>query len=174
MDSLKEAIEQRPWSSEEKSRVLDILQRGREKKSKKIRFLDELTYWIFLLIAVAGNFILSVVLVPFMLILTGFYLFAILFVIALAFGILLNTLLKEIQQIESKQHIIPIIFIIAIALINVYIITVFTNKLEILLQLSTPAHSPVLISATYTAAFVIPYLYSEYRRATKKRKQLGL
>lgn len=171
MDSLKETIEQKPWSLEEKARVLGIIEKGREKKSKKIIFLDELTYWVFLLIAVAGNFIISVILVPFMLILTGFYLFAVLFVIAFAFGILLNALLKEIQKIESKQHIIPIIFILAIALINVYIITVFTNKLEILLQLATPAHSPVLISATYVFAFVIPYLYSEYRKAVKKRKK---
>jgi len=171
MDSLKDTIEQKPWSPEEKARVLDIIARGREQKSKKIIFLDELTYWVFLIIAVAGNFIISVILVPFMLILTGFYLFAVLFVIAFAFGILLNALLKEIQKIESKQHIIPILFIIAIALINVYIITVFTNKLEILLQLATPAHNPILMSATYVSAFVIPYLYSEYKKAVKKRSR---
>jgi len=170
MESLKETVAQKPWSPEEKARVLGIIERGREKKPGKIKMLDEITYWVFLLLAVVGNFILSVVLVPFMLILSGFYLFAILFIIAFAFGILLTALLKEIQKIETKQHIIPIVFIIAIALINVYIITVFTNKLEVLLQLSTPAHSPVLISATYVAAFVIPYLYSAYITATKKRK----
>jgi hypothetical protein len=169
MDDLKEAISQKPWTPEEKNRVLGIIERGRTKKSKGIRMMDELAYWTFLFIAVAGNFILSVVLVPFMLILKGFYLFAVLFVIAFAFGMLINVVLKEIEKIEAKKHIIPILFIIAIALINIYIIARFTNKLEFLLQVPTPAHSPVLISATYVVAFTLPYLFSEYRKAMKKR-----
>ena len=170
MEQLKEAVSEKPWSPEEKARVLDIIERGRKKKSKRIQFADEIVYWVFLLVAIIGNFILSVVLVPFMLILTGFYLFAVLFIIAFAFGLLINSVIKEIHKIEAKPHIIPIILIIALALINVYIIATFTNKLEILLQLTTPAHDPLLISSTYAIAFVVPYLYSEYRRMTRKRR----
>lgn len=170
MEQLKEAVAEKHWSPEEKERVLKILEEGRRKKPRKVRFLDELTYWTFLFISIIGNFIISVVLVPFMLILTGFYLFAVLFIIAFAFGMLITSIMKEIRKIETKQHIIQIVFIIALALINVYIIATFTNKLEILLQLTTPAHDPLLISATYAIAFVTPYLYSEYRRMTKKHR----
>ena len=169
MDDLKEAIAQKPWTPEEKKRVIGIIERGRAKKSKGVHMMDELAYWTFLFIAVIGNFILSVVLVPFMLILTGFYLFAVLFVIAFAFGMLINVILKEIGKIETKKHIIPILFIVAVALINIYIIARFTNKLEFLLQVATPEHSPILISATYVVAFTLPYLFSEYRKAMKRR-----
>ena len=176
MEALKEAVAQKPWSPEEKARVLEIIQKGREKKTKKAQFLDEIVYWVFLAMAITGNFILSVVLVPFMLILTGAYLLAILFAISFAFGMLINTILREIQKIETKKHIIPILLIVSLAMINVYIITRFTNKLEVLLQLPTPAHNPILISATYVLAFIIPYLFSEYRIAVKKKAagQLGL
>lgn len=166
---LKEAIQKKPWSPEEKQRVLKIIEEGKTKKSKLLHFLDELVYWVFLFIAIFGNFILSVVLVPFMLILTGFYLFIVLFIIGFAFGMLINAILKEIQKVEEKKHIIPVLLIVALALINIYIITRFTNQLEGLLELTTPAHNPVLISATYALAFILPYLYSEYRKATKKR-----
>ena len=107
MESLKEAVSQKPWSPEEKERVLGIIDRGREKKTQKVRFMDEIVYWVFLIISILGNFILSVVLVPFMLILTGFYLFAVLFIIGLAFGMLINSNMREIQKIEAKKHIIP-------------------------------------------------------------------
>lgn len=169
MESLKEAVSQKPWSPEEKERVLGIIERGREKKPQKIKFLDEVVYWVFLIIAILGNFILSVVLVPFMLILTGFYLFAVLFIIGLAFGMVINSIMREIQKIETKKHIIPILLIVALALINVYIITTFTNRLEILLEVTTPAHDPIILSITYTLAFIMPYLFSEYRLAMKKR-----
>lgn len=170
MEQLKEAVSKKPWSPEEKARVLKIIEEGRHKKSKRTVFADEFVYWIFLFIAIIGNFILSVILVPFMLILTGFYLFAVLFVIALAFGMIINSILKELQKIETRPHVIPIVLIMVLALINVYIIATFTNKLEILLQLTTPAHNPLLISTTYAIAFMIPYLYSEYRSLARKRK----
>ncbi|MBD3304533.1 hypothetical protein GF343_05280 [Candidatus Woesearchaeota archaeon] len=169
MESLKETVAQKPWSSEEKERVLGIIERGREKKTKKTRFLDEFVYWVFLFISILGNFVLSVVLVPFMLILTGFYLFAVLFIIGFAFGLLINSIMREIQKIEAKKHIIPILLIVALALINVYIITTFTNRLEVLLEVATPAHNPIIISATYALAFILPYLFSEYRLAMKRR-----
>ncbi len=169
MESLKEAVAQKPWSPEEKERVLGIIERGRKKKSQKIKFLDEVVYWVFLIISILGNFIFSVVLVPFMLILTGFYLFAVLFIIGFAFGMLINSIMREMQKIEAKKHIIPILLIVALALINVYIITTFTNRLEVLLEVATPAHDPIMISATYSLAFILPYLFSEYRLAMKRR-----
>ncbi|MBW2973226.1 hypothetical protein KY346_02440 [Candidatus Woesearchaeota archaeon] len=167
---LRKAIEKKPWAPEEKARVLDIIERGRKQKPRRVRIADELAYWMFLLLAIVGNFVLSVILVPFMLILSGFYLFGLLFLLGFAFGLLINVILKEIQKIEVKQHIIPILLIVALALINIYIIARFTNKLELLLQLPTPAHNPLLVSATYVIAFTLPYLYSEYKRATRKNK----
>ena len=165
---IKKAIEEKPWAPEEKARVLDIIERGRRQKPRRVRIADELAYWMFLLLAIVGNFVLSVILVPFMLILSGFYLFGLLFLLGFAFGLLINVILKEIQKIEVKQHVIPILLIVALALINIYIIARFTNKLELLLQLPTPAHNPLLVSATYVIAFTLPYLYSEYKRATRK------
>jgi hypothetical protein len=113
---------------------------------------------------VIGNFFISVVLVPLMLILTGPYLYATLFLIGLAFGALINQILIEIKQIDEKKHFIPGLLIAAIALINIYIMTQLANVLETKLGLLTPTHNPWLVSTVYVAAFLIPHIYTEYKK----------
>ena len=160
---MKESIAKKAWPVSEKKRTLDILERAPEKKTKRLIFLDEFVYWVLLFIGILGNFIISVVLVPFLLILSGFYLYAALFLIGLAFGALINVILVEIHKIEVKKHIIPGLLIAAIALINIYIMARLANTLEVKLQLLTPAHNPIYVSAVYVVAFLIPHLISAVR-----------
>ena len=80
------------------------------------------------------------------------------FLIGLAFGALINVILIEIHKIEVKKHIIPGLLVGAIALINVYIMTKLANVLEIKLKLLTPEHDPIIVSAVYVTAFLIPHL----------------
>jgi hypothetical protein len=156
--SLAQTLAKKGWGALEVKKTTDILAHAEATKNPSIRFLEQLAYWTALLIAILGNFILSVVTVPFLLVLKGFGLYLTIFLVGIGFGLLFSILLKSLENLGSGQHIIAGAFIPALALINIALIAHFSNKLEILLQLTTPPHSPTLVSITYVTAFVLPFL----------------
>jgi hypothetical protein len=157
------------WSKTEVRRAEDIIAHAEAEKSTSMLFLEQLAFWMALLLAIVGNFIISVVMVPFLLLLQGAGLFFTVFVIGVTFGILFNVLVHYIEDLGKGQHIVAGAFIPSLALINIYIITHFSNRLEILLQLNTPAHSPLAISVTYVIAFVLPYFIKHIRHLAKNK-----
>jgi len=117
---------------------------------------DTLVYWIVLFIAILGNFVLSVVLVPFLLVLKGLGLYFSLFFIGASFGSVFWFILQSIENVQKKKRIIWEIFIPALALINVGIFAVLSNDLIAILELSTPPHNPMIVGAAYTLGYVLP------------------
>ena len=55
------------FSKKEAQKTVDILQEAEEKKSVKIKFLDSIIYWALLLVAIIGNLVISIILIPFLL-----------------------------------------------------------------------------------------------------------
>lgn len=163
------ALAGKGWGRAEVRRAADILAHAEALKSPSMKFLEQAAFWTALLIAIIGNFVISVVLVPFLLLLHGVGLYATVFIVGITFGLLFNVLIRYIENLGQGQHIIAGAFIPALALINIYIITRLSNSLEILLQLTTPPHSPAAVSVTYVAAFVLPYLYQHLEHVRKKR-----
>ena len=137
-------------------RTPEIIALAQHRKSAIIRVIDVSLYWVMLVLAIVGNFILSVAIVPFLLVLKGTTLYLSLFMIALSFGILFSFLLHSIQKIGLRKHILATVFIPALALINVAIFAILSNKLIELLHLSTPPHNPWFIGAVYVLGYVLP------------------
>jgi hypothetical protein len=152
------------WSPDLAVKTEDILRRAEQRKPAWIRGLDSALYWVLLFIAIVGNFILSVVLVPFLLILKGILLYFSLFFIGASFGWMFSFILHNIEKLQKEQHIIASIFIPALALINVGIFAVLSNKLIILLKLTTPPHNPMLVGAAYVLGYVLPGAISHLRK----------
>jgi len=152
------------WSSELAARSQDILIRADKTKPHWIKSVDSALYWVLLFIAIVGNFILSVVLVPFLLVLKGGSLYLSLFFIGLSFGFIFSFILHGIDKLQTTQHIMASIFIPSIALINVGIFAVLSNKLIEVLKLSTPPHNAVLVGATYVFGYVLPYAFVHARK----------
>lgn len=118
--------------------------------------LNSILYWMILIISIIGNFIVSIVLVPFLLVLQGFALYLTLFTIGLSFGWYFTFLIRSIEKIKTGPRIIASVFIPAIALINIIIIVLMSNKLILLLDLRTGFHSPIFVGAAYVFAYVLP------------------
>ncbi len=169
MENVAAELTAKGWSRAEAKKAADIMAHAQAEKSQSMIFLEQTVFWVGMAVAMVGNFIVSVVLVPFLLLLTGWGLYAAVFVIGAAFGLLFNVLIQYIEELGEGQHIIAGAFIPALALVNVYIIAHFSNRLEILLQLENPAHSPLLISITYVVAFVLPYLIEHLQHIRKKQ-----
>ncbi|MEM3154482.1 MAG: hypothetical protein QW165_02860 [Candidatus Woesearchaeota archaeon] len=144
------------WSPDLAAKTEQILRSAEKAKSAGMRFVDSSLYWILLIIAILGNFILSVVLVPFLITMRGLPLYFSLFFIGGSFGWMFSFILHHIEQLKKGQHIIASIFIPALAIINVGIFAMLSNKLIFLMKLSTPPHNPFLVGAVYVFGYVLP------------------
>lgn len=145
------------WSSDLAVKTDEILRRAEERKPRWIRVVDSALYWVLMLSAIIGNFVVSVVLVPFLLILKGWSLYFSLLFIGASFGWLFSFILLNLEKLQTKHHIIASIFIPSLALINVGIMAVLSNKLIVLMELPTQPHNPFLVGAAYVLGYVIPY-----------------
>ncbi len=164
MENLKKLLIKKGWSQREVEKTIRILGRAHHKKTDTVRVLDSAALWIGLLLIILGNFIVSVVIVPFLLILSGFWLYLSLFFIAVSFGFLVSVIAGYIQKMQHEHMLIMSVFLPALALINVYIMAYFANRLEVLMQLGTPLHNPLLVALVYTGGFMIPYMVSRLKQ----------
>ena len=83
------------WSREDLIKANNIFQSAQEKKHHMVKLLDEFIYWFVLIVAIIGNLIVSVVLVPFLLVFHAIFLYGIISVIALTFGFLFIVIIDD-------------------------------------------------------------------------------
>jgi hypothetical protein len=146
------------YSKQEAKRTLEIIEEGKRRKSVKVQFLDAVIYYILLLVAIVGNMVLSIILVPFLLAFRKIPLHFTIFILAAMFGFLFDQLIRDIEHLEKRHEIIAWMFIPSLAVINVYYMTSFTNHLTQTLNLPVALNSPLLVSINYVAAFIFPYI----------------
>jgi len=145
------------FSRNEAQKTVEILDKATELKSSKIKFLDATIYWVLLIVAIIGNLVISIILVPFLLAFKTIPLYFTIIVLAALFGFLFDQLIRDIEHLEHKHHIIAWIFIPVLAIINTYYMTSFANYVTETLELPLASHSPLMISITYVIAFILPY-----------------
>jgi len=157
-------LRQKDWEKEDIDKTIRIIDAAKEKKSKKIRFLDHFIYWFVLVVSIFGNLVISISLVPFLLALNNsIVLYFIIALLALVFGVLFNFLIREVESLETKHYIVASVFIPCLALINVFYLTGFANYLSTTLNLQNQ-HNPFIVSVVYVFFFVLPYLVSKFKK----------
>lgn len=148
-------LESQGWTQEEIAKTMDIM--GSRQKPAHVLLLDSLIYWIVLIVALLGNFIISVVLIPFLITLKGWALYSVITIIAVAFGAFFDLLIKDIERINRKKVILGGIFLPIVALITVWIMTTIANRVETVIGTGV-TQQPLLVAAVYVVAFILPYL----------------
>lgn len=155
---LREKLEAKGWDDESIEKAMKVFEKEKEKKGEILSKLDKLVYWVAMMISIAGNFIISIILIPFLITITNkIALSVIIFAISLSFGFLFNILLKDIEGIDEEHHIIAGVFIPALALINIFVITNVANHFITALNIQQ-SHNPFIIGVIYISAFITPYL----------------
>ena len=140
---------------------------ARAKITPIVRTVNNLLYWILLVIAIVGNFVVSVVLVPFLVSLKGAGLYFILFFIGLSFGLVFGFILHSIEDLRPRKHVIAGIFIPAIAIINVAMMAILSNKLIMIMKLETPEHAPAVVGAVYVLGYIVPEIIGHFLKKPK-------
>jgi hypothetical protein len=173
---LKQRLLEKGWTQEEVDKTLHIIT-SPEKEAKHIEYkrgMNFIVYWLVLLVLTIANFMISVILVPFLLVFKPLQLEITVAVLGLVFGLLFNHLILNIEHVRARQHYAAAIFIPVIAILNIFIMVAVANGLSANLTRVggnfTVHTNPYVVAMIYVAAFLIPYVFSLVRYALQKRR----
>ncbi len=165
MTEIMDNMREKGWSESEIQKTEVILAAAAQGKSQGAVLFDKVVYWSGLFLAILGNFVVSMILIPFLILMKSFYLYLSLIFLGVVFGWIFSIIIQDIESIKSGQHIIAWIFIPAIGLINIYVMANFSNHLARLMDIPTGIHLASAVSIVYVISFMMPYGLS---RALKK------
>ncbi len=169
----RENLMEKGWAEDEIEKTLRMAH-AEEKQEKYIEYKREMNktvYWATLLVLTVANFLLSIVMIPFIIVLKPLHIVAITIILGFVFGLLFNLVVLDIEHIKTHHHLLAAVFIPAIALINVFVMISIANSFSE--RLNLPGHeNPIFVSVLYIAAFLIPYIISQFREAAKRWKKV--
>ena len=165
MNKLKKRLKEKGWAEQEIDKTINIVREAKEGKHAAIKILDKAVYWLALVIAVIGNFIISVALIPPLMFLKSVQLFLVTMILGASFGLLFELLIRSIEHLEARHHIFLGILIPLIAIINVFIITLVANGFEKALNINNP-QNPFIVAVVYAFSFILPFAF--YKLVLKK------
>lgn len=170
---LRQKLEAKGWDKEAIDKTMRVFEKEKEQKGEILTKLDRVVYWVAMIVSIAGNFLISIILIPFLITITNkIALGIIIFAISLSFGFLFNILLKDIEGVDEEHHIIAGIFIPALALINIFVITNVANHFISQLNIQQ-SHNPFMIGTIYVTAFTTPYLIDKLlNKNTTQKKEI--
>lgn len=167
MKNLREKLQEKGWDEEYIEKTIRILEEDKKNKSL-LEKINSIVYWVALLICIIGNFMISIVLIPFLITIENEIALGIIIAsISLSFGFLFNLLLKDIEDLDQNHHIIAGLFIPTLSLINIFYIVKVANYMISIFQIKT-IHDPFIISIIYVLAFSTPYLLNKLIVKNKK------
>ncbi len=161
-ESLREKLEKKGWSKQEIDKTLNILEKADKDKRPALLALDKLVYWIALLLAIGGNLVISVVLIPIMLTMPPVALYLTITVLAIAFGMLFNLILVDVGELKKDRVVVAGVFIPAIAIINIYVVVNIANYISKSFELDL-IQNPFIVSFIYVISFSLPYTIQKIR-----------
>jgi len=155
---IKDKLKKKGWTKREIDKTLKVVREVKKNKHPAIKFLDKTVYWVALIVAIIGNFIISITLIPFLLTLNTFQLYLVIITLGIAFGLLFELLIRSITYLRTGHHLFFGFLVPVIAVINVFIITNVANNLEKTLMLGN-VYNPLIVSVVYGVAFIVPYVF---------------
>lgn len=161
-ETLKQ-LKRKGWSEEDILKAQKTIdERTLHDKSKSIIFSSRVVYWTVVFVIILGNFIISMLLIPFLLVLNQITLDVLVVIIGLAFGSLFNLVVTDIKHIERKYHVIVGLLIPILAFVNLSFMIKAANALNEVLRISTVRENPITVSILYVIAFMLPFLWSVF------------
>ena len=151
------------WTLEEIKKLSEISEKAKLKKPPFVKFLDKSVYWLFLVVAILGNLVVSIILIPFMFFFTGIPLYSIVAILGIVFGLFLDLIIHDMEHLTAKHHIMAGLFIISLGIITLVYMTMFALNLIKVAGLKTQ-QDPLIIGIVYTVALIIPYLSTKILR----------
>jgi len=150
----KEKLRMKGWTEEEIIKAEHSL----ETELKHDAHFSKIVFWTSLVIVIIANILVSLMLIPFLIVLNKIILYSIVVILAGVIGFLYTFLIRDIGHLDKKHHVLAGIIIPIIALANVFVMVVASNQFIKDVQAENGPHSPWLTGIVFAVVFIIPYL----------------
>lgn len=160
---LRKFLHAKGWSEDEIEKTILILEEAPYHKHAWIMRFDKLVYWVSLLLGLLGNFVMAVILIPFFLVASTFWLFVMVFLFAFCFGLLFTAILEHIEILQPRHHALNWVVLPVFSFVTVFLIAYLTYYIDTLLNLDFALQNYWIVALTYTIAFMLPYVFFLHR-----------
>jgi hypothetical protein len=147
------------WSEAEIKRVEKIVHR----EEKEDVFFSKIVFWSALVVIIFANLIVSLIMVPFLIVMNQWMMYLMVVVLAGTIGFLYNFLITDIGHLEKKHHISAGIIVPILAILNMVIVVIISNRFILELDIKNSPFNPFIVSGVFAVAFIVPYLISLFR-----------
>jgi hypothetical protein len=158
---LHKKLKQKKWEHKDIEQTLDALKKAKYASKIEHKHIHHATIVVSLLVMGLGNLLVAIILVPLMLGLTGWFLYALIAVLGIGMGLLFEVLTRSIESLESEHHILFSLIMPFLALISVLFTSTYANDAARLFGIAN-VHNPYIISFLYALCFLVPYAYSKF------------
>tara|TARA_Y100000310_G_C20647066_1_gene797251 strand:- start:883 stop:1371 length:489 start_codon:yes stop_codon:yes gene_type:complete len=155
-ETKKKELKDKGWKDTEIKHAEEAL----EKSTRHDAHFSKIVFWSALLVIVFGNLVVSVVLIPFLVALNKNFLYVIVVLLAGIIGFLYNFLIHDMGHLEKKHHITAGILVPLIALGNVVVMVLLSNRFTADIKIGEP-HNPWIIASVFAVAFILPYIFTK-------------
>ena len=149
------------WKEHEIQKAESILDKARP---HDVHF-SKMVFWSAIVVTIFGNLLVSLILIPFMIVLNKWLLYSIIIILAGTLGFLYNFLITDINHLEKKHHISAGIIVPLIAIANMVAMVFFSNNFIAELtasgKLQNTSHNPWIIAILFAIVFILPTLISK-------------
>lgn len=159
----KEHLRRKGWKENEIDHAAAIL----EKETMHLKHITKIVLWSALLLIVLGNIIVSLVLVPFLIVLNQYVLYGFIVILGAMIGFLYNFLIKDIGTLERKHHLSASVIIPILAVINMVVMVFVANGFISELNINNSPHNPWIVAIVFSVSFILPYIIGQFRKSTR-------
>lgn len=153
------------WTKKELGKAESLL----NLEHKHDKHFSKIVFWSALIVIIFANLAVSLVLIPFLIVLNQWLLYSIIVILAGSIGFLYNLLITDINLLEKKHHISAGIIIPLLALANMVVVVFISNRFIADLQVNNPEHNLLFAGIVFAVAFILPYLISKVFSLVKKK-----
>ncbi len=146
-------LKKKGWNKKEIDETLKLVEKAKRNKDHTIKLLDKAVFWIALMAAIVGNFVVAVALMPFLLAFEGLKLYFFVVVLGLVIGLSFELFIRSMAHLKKGHHLFFGFFIPLLALANGYLITFIAN-----VAMPQNINDPIIVGIVYAIAFIIPYI----------------
>ena len=160
-------LKEKGWSEEEIIKAESALNRA---EKQDIHF-SKIVFWSALIVTIFGNFIVSLILIPFLIVLNKWVLYAIVVLLAGSIGFLYKLLIMDIGHLEKKHHLFASILVPLIALINMVGMVLVSNRFIRDLNVENVQHNPIIVAIVFAVVLILPYVLSKIFSIFRNKKK---
>lgn len=157
---LRAKLEAKHWSEAEIEDALKALDEEQKAAPYRHAAFNKLVYFLALFLSMVGNFAVSVMLIPFIVLAEGLFLYPGLFIISLSFGALFDLIVYDIEKVADAPRFKQGLFLFAVSLINIWLITQLSAYFGDLIGIERATSAYAITAGVYVVGFMIPHLYT--------------